>query len=72
MIRLGDLNPGDIVEFIDPATSQFNVGTFVRTIKRRTGDKGTDIIVLSSIGHKTTIRDQNIRWDRTAHHKEVA
>ena len=71
MIRLGDLEPGDVVEFIDPGTSQFKVGTFVRTIKHRIGDKGTSIIVIGSLGHKTTIREQNIRWDRTAHHKGV-
>ncbi len=66
MIGLEDLDHGDIVEYINPKTSQFGVGIFVQSINRRTGDKRTDIIVKNSLGSKTTITEQNIRWGLTA------
>ena len=66
MIGLEDLDQGDIIEYINPTTSQFGVGTFVRSINRRTGDKRTDIIVENTLGSKTTITEQNVRWGLTA------
>ena len=72
MIRLGDLNPGDIIQFIDPNTNKFGIGTFVKIINRRTGSKRTDIILNNAIGHKITIWEEWIDWNRTAHHKGVA
>jgi hypothetical protein len=67
MTTLEDLKPGDIVQFIDPNTQRFGVGTFDRIIKRRTGDKRTDIILKTAIGGKTTIQEGWIKWEMMAH-----
>lgn len=66
MIGHGDLDRGDIVEYIDPSTNQFELGSFIRSITYKTGDKRTNIIVFNSIGSKTTIPEQNIKWGLTA------
>lgn len=68
-IKLKDLNPGDLVQFVDPNTQRFGVGTFLHTIKRRTGDKRTDIILKTAIGGKTTILEGWIKWNMMGRHK---
>ena len=66
---IDDFNPGDIIEFIDPVSSHFAVGTFVKVIKRRTGDRHVDIELKTTTG-KAIITEQKIRWDRTMYYKQ--
>ena len=74
MISPNNLIPGDIVVYDNPnpneSEDEFEVGLFVRIVKWRTQDKGIDLIVLNTLGYKTTIRESNIRWDMTASYNE--
>lgn len=65
----------DIIEFLHPVTNKsesgtYGVGKFVRTIQRRGGSRKLDIEVTSILGDKTIIQENNIRWERTLHHRE--
>jgi len=66
MPSIDDLEPGDIVEYTD---GKFGVGIFKRAIHRRKGDKHIDIELELSLGRKITIREGNIRWDKTMSYK---
>lgn len=67
MPSIEDLEPGDIVEFTH---GKFGVGILIRSIQRRKGDKHIDIELELSLGKKITIREENIRWDKTMSHKK--
>ncbi len=74
MIGPNNLIPGDVVVYDNPnhdeSEDEFEVGLFVQIVKWRTQEKGTDIIVLNPLGSKSTIGEQNIRWDMTASYNE--
>lgn len=64
----------DIIEFVYPVSKKpnsgtYGVGRFVRTIQRRGGSKKLDVEVTNSLGDKTIIQENHIRWDRTLHHR---
>lgn len=65
---IDDFVPGDIIEFMHPVSGRFAVGKYIKIIKRRTGDRHTDI-ELDTWGGKEIITEDNIRWDRTMFHK---
>ena len=71
MTNIDDFEPGDIIEFIYPASKgpqahRFGVGTLTKVTKRKAGH--SDIEIQNTHG-KTTITEVNIRWDRTMFHK---
>lgn len=67
MPSIEDLGAGDIVEYTN---GKFGVGIFIRTIHRRKGAKYIDVELELSLGRKITIREENIRWDKTMSHKK--
>ena len=67
---INDFDPGDAIEFIHPVSGCFAVGKFVKVIKRRTGDRRTNIELKTASG-KVIITENNIRWDRTIYHKNI-
>ncbi|MCK5014833.1 MAG: hypothetical protein KAS66_13555 [Candidatus Omnitrophica bacterium] len=73
--QIEDLNVNDIIEFVHPISNKagsgtYGVGKFVRTIQRRGGNKKLDIEVANSFNEKIIIQENNIRWERTLHHKD--
>ena len=73
--QIEDFNVNDIIEFVHPISNKaesgtYGVGRFVRTIQRRGGSKKLDIEVANSFNEKTIIQGNNIRWERTLHHRE--
>ena len=69
------LEEGDVIEFMHPVSKKsesgtYGVGKFVRTIQRRGGNKKLDIEVANSLNEKIIIQENNIRWERTLHHRE--
>lgn len=67
---IDDFVLGDVIEFINPVSGRFGVGKFIKVIKRRTGDRHTEIELKTSSG-KEIITEKNIRWDRTMFHKKT-
>lgn len=65
---IDNFEPGDVIEFIHPVSGKFAVGKFVKVIKRRKGNRHTDI-ELENISGKVIITEKNIRWDCTIYHK---
>ena len=70
MISSINLTPGDLVVYNHPKTDEFDVGLFVKITKWKTPDKGIDMVVLNSLGSKTSINEQNVDWECTAFFNE--
>ena len=73
--QIEEFKEKDIIEFVHPISKKpesgtYGVGRFIRTIQRRGGSRKLDIEVANSFGEKTIIQENNVRWERTLHHRE--